>query len=892
MAVVRINALPAGTPTQSKKLAMDLSTAESATIKDIVYAGRPAASQAEAEAGTDADKVMTPVTTKQSIAAQVGVTIASNAQGTKADSALQPAAIGTTVQSYSANLTTLAGVTPGAAGTSMLALTAASNVRSFLATAPYVSTRTALKALDTTLDLTCILTEAGREGIFNWKAGDYSTQVAADTFEGVFVKATAIASSAGTWVRVHDGYLDIQWFGATRATVTQLQSTSLFSAVPDSADNVAAAYAIAAILGADVGGMGAYKTSKMHDIPSGISVIGRGALEGWEAPFFDVPAMTMDRGLTFIMTGTGTRNCSLSYCSNMRYGGAYRVNASRLYTTANDNYLEATDFTNAGASGSTPATPKLFSSMVRTGNDGLSGKVILKNTRWVPRCDDGTNGPLSGYLAVNANAVVAWDEWDVGLYQMTPYMAITEDCQFVGNINSNGLLQTSVRFGNTTSGGRGEMAIYQRNWFSNGVAIRNGDFYFPTAKTASTVTLPVGTGHMVPTSGTIFANSSPLSYTSTTPGAGTLTLNGIADTSGITVGGLSATIIHMTNNNGTTQTVFRDNNIRDFYHTSGLERPNPLFGSQAAKYSAAIELVGYPIRGVTFENNTIYTREPMFLLQMGARNIWWREGTVEPKAYKTTLGGSDNTTISNAIAGPDAANAASWNYLQMGDASLSGYPWSGNINISPIRPNPGGRYAAFTDCFNPGIYDDNGKVYDVRKPERYFVSSGSATFYDDYCAIDTEGGAATDELDNISAVMTVNELTLYSFNSSRITTITEVGNVNLLGQPVRLGGGTSVTLRRVGSNWFLKNRFETRYLETTAVYDPPSLVDGAGSDSFITITGAALGDLCIASFSLNTAGITVTSNVVNANTVRVRFQNETGGTLDLASGTLRVRVWK
>lgn len=49
----------------------------------------PVASQAEAVAGADNAKRMTALRTKQSIASEVGVTLASNAQGAKADSAVQ-----------------------------------------------------------------------------------------------------------------------------------------------------------------------------------------------------------------------------------------------------------------------------------------------------------------------------------------------------------------------------------------------------------------------------------------------------------------------------------------------------------------------------------------------------------------------------------------------------------------------------------------------------------------------------------------------------------------------------------------------------------------------------------------------------------------------------------
>lgn len=77
----------------------------------------------------------------------------------------------------------------------------------------YVATRTALKALDTTIETSAILTEAGREGIFKWTTGDYSTQIAADTAEGVYVKADAIAATVGAWVRVYYGAVKAKWFG-------------------------------------------------------------------------------------------------------------------------------------------------------------------------------------------------------------------------------------------------------------------------------------------------------------------------------------------------------------------------------------------------------------------------------------------------------------------------------------------------------------------------------------------------------------------------------------------------------------------------------------------------------------------------------------------------------
>lgn len=81
-------------------------------------------------------------------------------------------------------------------------------------------------------------------------------------------------------------------------------------------------------------------------------------------------------------------------------------------------------------------------------------------------------------------------------------------------------------------------------------------------------------------------------------------------------------------------------------------------------------------------------------------------------------------------------------------------------------------------------------------------------------------------------------------------------------------------------------------LNASATYDPPSLSTASGTTTSVSCTGAAMGDFVLVSFSIDLNGITVTGWVSAADTVSVRFQNQTGSTQDLASGTLRVRVWK
>lgn len=80
------------------------------------------------------------------------------------------------------------------------------------------------------------------------------------------------------------------------------------------------------------------------------------------------------------------------------------------------------------------------------------------------------------------------------------------------------------------------------------------------------------------------------------------------------------------------------------------------------------------------------------------------------------------------------------------------------------------------------------------------------------------------------------------------------------------------------------------HLKGTATYDASSLVDGAGETTTVTVTGAVLGDFAIWSHGVDVQGITVNAYVSAADTVSVRLQNETGGTLNLASATLIARV--
>lgn len=89
--IIRPSALPRRTnPVASEIAPVDNGTSVAgSTLAEIVNAGRPVASRSEAEAGANAEKAMTPLTVDQKIEYEIGRSLASKAQGDKADSAIQ-----------------------------------------------------------------------------------------------------------------------------------------------------------------------------------------------------------------------------------------------------------------------------------------------------------------------------------------------------------------------------------------------------------------------------------------------------------------------------------------------------------------------------------------------------------------------------------------------------------------------------------------------------------------------------------------------------------------------------------------------------------------------------------------------------------------------------------
>jgi hypothetical protein len=78
----------------------------------------------------------------------------------------------------------------------------------------------------------------------------------------------------------------------------------------------------------------------------------------------------------------------------------------------------------------------------------------------------------------------------------------------------------------------------------------------------------------------------------------------------------------------------------------------------------------------------------------------------------------------------------------------------------------------------------------------------------------------------------------------------------------------------------------------SATWDPGSISDGDEEATDVTVTGAELGDYALASFSLDVTDLVLDAQVTASNTVTCVLANNTGGAVNLDSGTVYVRVFK
>jgi hypothetical protein len=122
--------------------------------------------------------------------------------------------------------------------------------------------------------------------------------------------------------------------------------------------------------------------------------------------------------------------------------------------------------------------------------------------------------------------------------------------------------------------------------------------------------------------------------------------------------------------------------------------------------------------------------------------------------------------------------------------------------------------------------------------------------------------------------------------SSTLSRLVCTGNISKMAlateERLRLSSATISQVVEEGNSWNLRS--------ASATYDPGSIAAGAAVVTTVSVSGAVAGDFCEAAFSTTQQGIALTAWVSTTGTVSVEFKNTSGGAIDLASGTLRVRA--
>lgn len=110
------------------------------------------------------------------------------------------------------------------------------------------------------------------------------------------------------------------------------------------------------------------------------------------------------------------------------------------------------------------------------------------------------------------------------------------------------------------------------------------------------------------------------------------------------------------------------------------------------------------------------------------------------------------------------------------------------------------------------------------------------------------------------------------------------------------GDGIRTALGKVNANFdelYAGQALRLRFLTGNASWDPGSVNSGAVASTTVTVTGAAIGNTAIASFTVALpAGVMMLAAVTAANTVTVTLLNQSGTAVNLDTGTLRVDVFR
>lgn len=345
----------------------------------------------------------------------------------------------------------------------------------------------------------------------------------------------------------------------------------------------------------------------------------------WNVIFPD-NAPSQAYGTHLMFCGTGPAEYEMRGTSDMSVAGGWRTNPDGSALDL-DEYYKLLNFMNEDASGTTPATQKLFSAGVYV--EPTTQSWSIQNLRIVVSFDG-----LQGYIDHTLGLA---DDWDVGLYVNSAEYGFTQNVQIAGYWRMAGCLighalNSAGQFEAGAEGNRFYNCMFQG---FRGVSIRGGDYFRCTAVTASTIEVPWTASNPLPATATsgLRIGETRFDWTGASLASDKLTLTGVTPnpvSSGVTV---NAILRNNTLTTGVGQTSFNNCIIYSLEHFS--ERPANEPGV-ALGVGSPIEVNGS--RGVRFLNCKIQTREQVICFPLEADDLLFVGCEFEPSTWEDSLG--------------------------------------------------------------------------------------------------------------------------------------------------------------------------------------------------------------------------------------------------------------
>jgi|GEM_PF-942584 len=475
----------------------------------------------------------------------------------------------------------------------------------------FPSNRAALKSIDTTTHVAAYLREAGREGQFVWKAGDYSAQIAADPLEGLYIKADGVPSASGAWVRhgewaLQGGYAE--WFGA----VADYDQDDGSGTDNDDAINAALSLLPRVFLAG-----GYYRIADTVELGPYRSLVYQFGAQSM--PVGDTDYFKLNTRACLVPRNLPRRHVINSMITQCELSGGVLANpsAAEIYTVSSAGRLanyRIMDFTNQDASGATRATQRLLSIAVKGSRgasvEGVSVRTTRANGNFVSDAADTDFGNQCdiGFLGENAffgslkKSVITWAFRDAAVLLITD--DVTGDSPDYHPQTDRFFISECLIEGHC------------------GFAVRGPDRVRISAVTTTTIRVKWFKSHRFASTGSINADGSDYTYSSLTYDAGTqeLVFGGLsADpvAAGVAVGD-ELIRTEDTRTFGSGGVSVNNSFIRSISHPSLKISTDGFFTDFFAMSGRSVELSGLGIRGAIFHNTYVHGREDI--------SVWVQDG--------------------------------------------------------------------------------------------------------------------------------------------------------------------------------------------------------------------------------------------------------------------------